>query len=836
VVDETATILDETRAPGVAGEQRAPWFLVAAMFLTAMVTLALQVCLARVLSVTVSYHFAFLIVAFAMLGMAASAVTILLEKKQRGDKKPLGAPAAAQVSATLIVVGTFGFVVTRTTNEALAAAQFALSASALAAAFYFSGYVIAYLLARYAKDVVRLYLFDLLGAAAGCLLAVMMLNRTSALNASLVLAWASAAASICLAYAVGARRDQFIGVGLFGLLTCLTAAALLDPTVTRLRVAKHDQSEVIWEKWNSLARVTVSPRGPGLRAGETTRPVWEAGWGMSDAFKGFVPESLWIELDSDAGTQIIHQGGAGPAERTEFLKWDVTASAYWLRAGRLGSVFVIGGGGGRDALTAVRFGAEHVDVVEINPAVIEASRDVFGDYSGGIYSLPQVNLAEGNARSLLSQRNARYDVIQMSMIDTWAATMAGQLVLTENTLYTEEAYGLFLAHLKDDGILSVSRWYNHADYGEVARILALMGATLERSGAADPGDHVALLYATGYLGQAVASCLMKRSPFSSEEIGALADVCRRMGFTLLWPAVDGVTRREAIDVMRTLERDPFLMENGPFDLVPPSDERPFFFNTKKSLHSWVMAIKKGDIREVSASSGILAGALIVLLLFGFRLLIRPLLGYRGLSLRQLVLSTYRAPTAYFTGIGVGFMLIELALIQRYTVFLGHPTYGLSVVLFSLLLFSGIGSSLSGRMHGSLAKQVRWPLLGIVAGVLANAYLVPPLLLHLQGWSLQARWLLAGALIAPLATCMGMIFPTGVRILTAIELEELVPWMWGANGLAAVVASVIGMMVAMAHGFTAVLLLAVLAYGLTLAATRALETRPSQPSWHGRRTS
>jgi spermidine synthase len=826
MTDEMANIFDETQSAGVAVERRAPWPVLMAMFLTTMVTLAFQVCLTRVLSVTVSYHFAFLIVAFAMLGMAASAVTILLEKRQGGGQKSLGAPAAAQVSAVLIVVGTVGFVVTRTGHPLLTAVLFAVSATAFVAAFYYSGYVVAYLLSRHAKDIARLYWFDLLGAATGCLFAVMMLNRTSALSASLVCAWANAVASICLAYTVGTHRNQRIGIGLLITLTCLGAVALLDPSVVRLRVAKHDQKHVIWEKWNSLARVTVSTRSPGLHPEDQSHPVWEGGWGMSDAFKGFVPESLWIELDSDAGTPVIHQGGIAPAERTEFLKWDVTASAYWLRPGRLSSVFVVGGGGGRDVLTAVRFGAEHVDVVEINPAVIEAGRDVFGDYSGGVYSLRQVNLAEGNARSLLSQGNARYDVIQMSMIDTWAATMAGQLALTENTLYTQEAYRLFFDHLKDDGILSISRWYNATDYGEVARVLALMGDTLERRGASHPGEHVALLYASGYLGEAVASCLMKRSPFTSDEIGVLADLSRRMGFALLWPAVEGVSRREAIDVERTIERDPVLKDTGPFDLVPPSDERPFFFNTKKSLASWMTAIKKGDVREVSLPSGILAGTLLGLLVMGFRLLVRPLRGYQGLGVRELVLTTYRAPTGYFAGIGAGFMLIELALIQRYTVFLGHPTYGLTVVLFSLLLFTGLGSFLSGLLRGSLATKVRWPLFGILIGVVASAFLVPPLLLLLQGWSLQGRMMLSAGLIAPLATCMGMIFPTGIRILTAKKLAELVPWMWGANGFAAVVASVIGMMVATAYGFTAVLLLAGLAYVLPLAATRVLETRSS----------
>jgi hypothetical protein len=800
-------------APDPVGDRRAPWPLVAAMFLTTLVTLALQVCVSRIMSVTLSYHFAFLIVACAMLGMAASAVTVFLERKGGATAKRLGAPAAAQIAAVLITLGTFGFVFMRA-DALLLPVQVAASGCALAIAFYYAGYIVAYMLARYAKDVVRLYLIDLLGACVGCIVAVLLLNRFSAPAATLVCAWASAAAGVLLARALGTQQNQRIGVLLFAALTCVTSLALVNPALTRLRFAKlKDQRHVVWERWNSLARVSVKPSGPP-----------NAAWGISELFEGTVPEILWLELDADAGTPIIRNGGKAPPEQTDFLKWDVTASGYWLRPSAE-SVFIIGGGGGRDVLTAVGFGAKRVDVVEINPAVIEASRDVFGEYSGGVYSLPQVSLAVGNARSSLARRDTRYDLIQMSMIDTWAASMAGSLVLTENTLYTQEAYGLFLSHLKDDGILSISRWYDRSDYGEVARVLSLMGDALERSGAPNPSAHIAVLYTRGQLGQAVATCLMKRSPFAPAEIGELADLGRRMGFKLIWPRIDQATS-EAIDVRGIVERDPTLMKASIFDLTPPTDERPFFFNTRKPLESWVAALRDRDLAEGSRSSGLLVCTLLALVAIGYRLLVSPLRAH-GLTPRHLLLSTHRGPTAYFAGIGVGFMLIELALIQRYIVFLGHPTYGLSVVLFSLLLFTGVGSFLSGRMRRMLTRQIRWPILCVGAGALARAFLVPPLLLSLQAWSESARIALAMALIAPLATCMGMIFPTGIRILTARGLEELVPWMWGVNGFAAVIASVVGMMIATAWGYTAVIVLAVLAYGLTLAATRALDTGAGQ---------
>ena len=789
--------------------QRAPKLVVFAMFATTLVTLALQVCLSRILSVTLSYHYAFLVVALAMLGMSASSVRVFLERRNGSPR--LGASAAALVAAGLVTAGTFGFVFTPSSKAGIAF-QLVASACVVASAFYYAGYVVASTLTDWAGDVTRLYLFDLVGAAAGCAIATFVLGRTSALNAALLCAWTSALAGVALAWSSGTARGRRASTIVLGALSVLCGGALASPAVTRLRYAKHDQRGVLWEKWTNLARVTVSARSTTGK-----HENWEAGWGMSRAFHGDVPETLWLELDSNAGTQIIEDGGSQPPEHNAFLEWDVTSAAYAL-PGPHRSAFVIGGGGGRDVLTALQFGTASVDVAEINPAVIEASRDVFGAYGGNVYTRPEVHLTIGNARTVLARSGKRYDVIQMSMIDTWAASMAGQLVLTENTLYTREAFDVFLSHLTGDGILAISRWYDADEYGQVARVLALMGDALERAGIDHPERHVALVYTRGYLGHAVASCLMKRGAFTQAQVDALAALAKQKEYTLLWPDVPGVTAHEALDPARSIARDPALIRDGPFDLEPPTDERPFFFATRKPLRSFVQAIVERRLPRGSSSSIILVSLLALLLGLGELFLLRPLRRGAGLTLRSLF-GAHRGPTSYFAGIGAGFMLVELALIQRYIVFLGHPTYGLSVVLFSLLLFTGIGSAISARLGGDLATRVRLPLLGVALLGLGTAFFVPPLLVHVAVWPEAARMTLAGALIAPLATCMGMIFPTGVRLLTKSDREDAVAWMWGVNGFCAVVASVVGMLVATAFGYTAVLVLAVAAYALTFASTR-----------------
>ncbi|MGH9675717.1 MAG: hypothetical protein ACRD36_01330, partial [Candidatus Acidiferrum sp.] len=528
-------------------------------------------------------------------------------------------------------------------------------------------------------------------------------------------------------------------------------------------------------------------------------------------------------------TQIVKDGATG-GPILDFLKWDVTAAAYWLRPERLGNVFIIGGGGGRDMLTARQFGARDVDVVELNPAVVAASQQAFAEFSGRPYDLPVVHLTLGEARSELSRRNQQYDLMQMSMIDTWASSMSGSLVMTENSLYTEEAYRLFLSRLKPDGILSVSRWYSREQYGELGRVLALMGRALRSAGVVSPAEHIAVVHNQGYLDQSVVTCVMKRSPFTAAERTALVELCGRMQFTLLWPEVAGVTKHDAVNIAGILADDPAVLTDGEFDLTPPSDERPFFFNTRRPLLSWLTALRTGDSRRGNVSTVVLGGVLLLLLVASFSLVVRPLRQYyAAMPQSQHVPSrNLRWPILYFAGIGGGFMLIEVALIQRYIVFLGHPTYAVSVVLFTLLLFSGVGSSLTDRLGRQAPRRIAYrALIGIGFGIVLTMLLVPVILLAATSWQLPARVALAVTLIAPLSICMGMIYPLGVRLLARADLQEYVPCLWGINGVGAVAASPFAMLLAMNLGYSMVLIAALLCYALTLTAVLWQRSTPNE---------
>jgi hypothetical protein len=832
VSGESVTVGD-TLAPAV---QRASGQVLLGLMLTALTVLVSQIALTRVMSVLVNYHSAFLILSVVMLGMAASAVAVFLGMRRPENPVTVAAAVGAayrSAACTLAAVVCVVVFVARDWGPWSQPLQLLLATALFFTWFFYSGYVVALILTHYARDTARLYWFDLVGAAGGCLLVVPLLNHLPALNVVLLCAAATALAGLLFARDHGDARDRRNGVLLTAALLLAWGATTLWPELLRLRFAKgQDQSQVRWERWNSLARVSVTTEIPGTseaielhqqRQGapvdakqvEELRRLWQAGWGTSRAFKGPVLPALWLQLDTDAGTPILERGVAALNEpgALDFLAWDVTAVGYAWRAA-LGPppahVFIVGGGGGRDVLTALSFDAGQVDVVEVNPGVIAAANDAFGDYSGRPYSHPRVRLTIGEARSELSRRAQHYDLMQMSMIDTWASSMAGSMVMTENSLYTAEAFDLYVSRLKPDGVLSVSRWYDPVRYGEAARALVLMADALHRAGVQRPGDHIALVTSPGFLDTAVVTLLLKRSPLTAEEREGLQKLCQERGYRMLWPPA-GDDSQPPFDVARLMLPGSLLREEGRFDLTPSTDDRPFFFNIDRPLASWVDAIRTGDWTRGSRASLVLGSALLVMCYACLRFVVRPLRASGAVAWRP-----FLPPLLYFGGIGLGFMLIELALIQRYILFLGHPSYAISVVLFALLLFGGCGSFLTGNFGDArLGMATRLALLAIVAGTLVTAFLVPSWLLQASSWTWPARVALAVALIAPLGLCMGMIFPLGVRHLTTTGRQQLIPWMWGINGICGVIASVLGMLLAMTLSYTAVLVGAAVAYAMTL---------------------
>ncbi|MFH1278287.1 MAG: hypothetical protein ABIK65_07905 [Candidatus Eisenbacteria bacterium] len=773
------------------------------VFMTSMSLLAFEIALTRIFSVVLWYHFAFLAISLALFGLGAGGL-LLHFFPERFPREEVGEQMARfallfavsiPVSFTLILGVPFVY---RVSLPALVS-LFLIYAFA-AVPFLLGGVTLGLALSRYRKRIGVVYGYDLVGAGVGCALVVPLLNRVSGPGAVFVVALAAAAGAALFAVD-GSRRVLRMAV-----LVIVFFAVLLGVQegtgLFRIDFAKDElEKAILYEKWNALARVTVTDRGT-------------VNWATSEAYQGPKPETLWLKIDAEAGTPIVRFEGELDAVRA--VQYDVTALAYTLRNDV--PVMIIGPGGGRDVLTALSFGYRDVTGVEINPAIIEAVRGPFGEYSGRLYDRPEVTIVAAEGRSFARRSGEKFGIIQASLIDTWAATSAGAYVLSESNLYTKEAFVDFLGRLREDGILTMSRWFFKGRPIETLRLAGVAAAALEAMGVEDPARHIMVVkrstwdwaYRLNEFRDGVGTLLVKRTPWEAGEVDHIRRIAGDLKFDLVFAPGEAANHP---DFERLFDLGPSRFAEGyPFDVSPPTDDRPFFFYMLRPADALRALLGRGGIEQGVMQNNVramfvLAGLLVIVLLFTAAFLMLPAVVRRG---EPVVLDRRGAAfLLYFVSLGLGYLLVEIPLMQRFILYLGHPVHALSVVLFALLIGSGVGSLVSQRLSG------RWlvlPPILLVAGVPAFAMILQGLFDGTLGASFAARVAIAVALLLPLAFVMGIPFPAGVRALGE-ERKGMVPWVWGVNGATSVMASVLATLLAIGFGFRAVLFLGAAAYAV-----------------------
>jgi hypothetical protein len=678
-----------------------------------------------------------------------------------------------------------------------------LTIYALAAIPFFSGgLVVTLAISRLASRINAVYAADLMGAAAGCLVLIPLLNG---LGAPGVVLTASALAFVAaVLFAPSGARATAAGVGAAIMLVPIagqwSGVAVFDVVDTK----GHQGDKVLFSKWNSFSRVGVYERSHG-------------DWSLSAAYTGPLPETRFMDIDSAASTPIVRVGRE--LNKGHYLRYERRALAYHLKERSPGfNALVIGPGGGRDLLSALVFGAGHVDGVEINPIIADdVMRDRFLEFSGGIYTNPHVRIFVDDGRSFVRRTADRYDVIQASLVDTWAATAAGAYTLTENTLYTVEAFNDYLDHLTDAGVLTITRWTFDG-----LRLVSLAQAACAKRGW-DAASRLAIVQH-----ERVATFLLKKTPFTREEAGELRATAGRLGFHVLYaPFGEGVPPLEGGDVEGTAPSDYARLilapdrlrfyDEYPQDIRPTTDDRPFFFHTTKLADQFQVAFGRSMLfgNGLSALMTLLAISTALVALF----IVGPLLVAGGVRPRG-----WFGWLVYFGALGAGFMLIEVSVLQRFVLLLGHPVYSLTVTLFSLLLGTGAGAAWSRRFEAATLRRTTAVAIGIVAAVGVAVILgAGPLVAWAIPFSRAARIAIAVAVLAPIGVLLGIPMPAGIRLLSA-RAPQMITWAWGINGALSVLGATLAIFIAMNWGFRITLLAASATYlvGLLalLTATRA----------------
>lgn len=764
------------------------------LFLTTLSLLQLELFLTRIFSVTMWYHFAFMAISLAMFGLAAGAILVEL-LKSRDPHKTLARTGLAFALTSAICFAIELYIPADPDNELV---WTALAFTLISIPFVFGGMVVCIALTRFPGYTGSLYAADLAGSAAGCILTIPILNNIHAPTAVILNAGIAALAAAAFAWRLlGQIRRIALAccIALFVVAAFNQSAKFID--IRWLKGGKnwHDG---IYEKWNALSRIYVRDTGQ--------EPF---GWGMSPAYHpNRKLEQLYLNIDSGAATVITRFNG--DLGTLEHLKYDVTALAQYLRSST--SVLVIGVGGGRDILTSLVFGQRHVTGVEINPDILGALTGRFSDYSGGLQKNPSVTLVHDEARSYVARSPEKYGIIQASLIDTWAATSAGAYVLTENGLYTKEAWTTFLDHLTPDGILTMSRWYYEAQPAETLRLAALAARSLMDIGVADPRRHIIIVRKrdSSETGQySVATILVSRQPFSESDIDRVVNISKEMEFLpVLTPHFAERPEFEAVSTRGQYEQ---LMRSYPLNIEAPTDDSPFFFHM----------LRPGDLLKAATFQGMnqlnLKAVKVLGRLLGIVTLLSAVAIIAPLLLRKHVREAHSVRLmVYFAAIGLAFMMVEIGQLERLIVFLGHPIYGLTVVLFVLLIGSSLGSLYSHRMSNWF-----WLLPVILA---AFVVISPAVTRSLTAASTPIRVGVSALLLFPSGFFMGMAFPLGIRKAHDMSYGAPTAWYWGINGAFSVISSVLAVVVAVFWGVTMTLLVGLTAYIIALVALSDLRFR------------
>jgi MFS family permease len=758
----------------------------AGLFTLTLATLVYEIALTRIFSVVMWYHFAFVAISVALFGLTIGALIV----HHFPDRFPASAARrqlgwcsllfSASILPCLLIQLSIKFI-----PELNLAGLWSvlMTCSVVSIPFVFSGIAVTIALTRFPRRVNRLYAADLIGAAVGCALVVWLLNRLDGPSVIIVVGALGAIGALFFVLDASIKWAPWL-------------AAFLAVALATLAVVNGYMSK----DGNALVKVNWVK---GQRDGSHLNVTWNAFSRLT--VDGHPSAPTGITIDGTAGTALLPFDG-NPASAS-WRRDDFTSLVHYVRPNA--DTAVIGSGGGADVLSSIAFRDRSTTGIEINPGILHLANGVYGHYTGHLDRVPHVRFVNDEARSYLTRNNKRFDIIQISLIDTWAAESAGAYALSENSLYTTHAWQVYFDRLKTGGVLSVTRFYTFPGSGkplEVYRTAALAAQVLHDRGVKNPRAHLLIYHGPRLsVGVELGTVLVSPHGFTQQELATVAATASRLGFTpVLTPTVVTDPRFAAL-----------ASPGGPGpgvrgiaeDISPPTDDHPFFFQMA-NLHT---VLSGSGLQDNFATRPVfvllLLAIAIVLLALGFILL--PLLvttkrgDHRGMGPFYL----------YFAGIGLGFLLVELSQLQRLSIFLGNPTSGLTVVLFSVLLFSGLGSMLTERfVRVDHPRSVFVPLLVLLAVIVAFGAATPFIIRQFESATTPVRIAVSIGILAPISLPMGMPFVIGMRAATS-RRGTPTAFLWGINGATSVCASVVGILIAIWFRISVAFWLGAAAYAL-----------------------
>jgi spermidine synthase len=777
--------------------------------------LAYEVLLARLFSIIQWYHFAYMVISIALLGYGASGTVLGLVRDRLEARAAQGfAIFAALFGVTAVACFALAERLPFNALELIWDPGQLLYLGALyvilLVPFFCGAMSIGLALACFAEPVGRIYRADLLGAGGGALgilglLFLVVPSRALELIGALGLL---AAALASLAGAGGRARLRALGYAA----AAVAMAFALPPAWTALQISPYKGlSQALRVPGAAVEVERSSPLGL-LSAVRSPQIPFRHAPGLS--LNNLIEPAAQIGVFTDGEGLSPITAFDGDLRPCRDLDFTTAALPYHLLDRP--RVLVLGAGGGAEVLLALYHAARSIDAVELNPQLVDLVRGRYAQFAGHLYERPEVRVQVGEARGFVGASGDRYDLIQIPLLDAFAAAAAGTVSLNESFVYTIEAFETYLEHLAPGGYLAITRWLKLPPRDSAKLFLTALLA-LERQSVAEPARQLALIRSWE-----TTTLLVKNGALTSEDVARIRTFADERSFDLAYyPGMraDEANRYNLLERPYFFEAAQGLIEDPAgflagykFDLRPATDDQPYFFDFFK----WTAL---PELWTVSAQSG---GALLD---WGYLILTATLAQAALLSVVLVLLPLWLGRSdgprggrwrivTYFGAIGLAFLFIEIASIQRFTLFLAHPLYAIGVVLAGFLVFAGIGSGVAPALERHLADRRIGALGCAIAAIVLLAMLyiftLPPLFAALVALPDLARIALSLALIAPLALFMGMPFPLALARLRS-EAPHLVPWAWGINGCASVLAAILATLLTMTFCTRVVVLIAAALY-------------------------
>ncbi|HEY51361.1 MAG TPA: hypothetical protein G4O20_06100 [Dehalococcoidia bacterium] len=791
-----------TNAADTGLTRGALWILLIGVFLISFSMLAFEITLSRLLSILILYHYVFAIVSLALLGLGLGGIFVYLFRSQTPVSSNRFGPLAVLASFISLAMPISAILMIQIGYLDSALNSILFYCFLLFFPFFFTGIFLAEVFRTFPEISARIYGADLAGAALGSLGIIFFLDALGAINTSFFLGITAAIAALLFASRIFKRSTWRAALPIASFIIAVILLA------TNSSVAYLSDIPIIGKNPNKDIHRALYERSSPARIIDTR---WSA-FGRTDLVEYTeYPAQMEIYLDGTASAPMYQFNGNPESPNASVQDLKTTFSGYFpfyfLTGDEKDSALIIGPGGGRDVLLTLMGGVNRVTAVEVNPDVVDMVRE-YRQYNGGIYNdFPNVQVVVDEGRNFLKRQTEKYDIIMLNLPITQTSRSLEGYSLTENFLFTTESINDYLDHLTDEGRLMV---VTHDDF-TAWRLLAISLASLDQKGIQN-AEALKQIYMFGLSsGESVYPCfVLKKTPFTPEEALVRHEKMVELGYEPLLSYFPHLEDEEMVNpTLQSLASGELSFrqiadvatEMG-MDLSTVTDNRPFFYKIDAGLPQPVSLVFWFSF------------ALMLLVLAGppaYWYLRSP--GRRGQTRRrQRTKNGLIRPVFLFALIGIGFMLIEISLIQRFILYLGQPVLSMAVLLFSLLLGAGLGSLYSGRLTREVIfKGITTAAIFIAVLAIAYIFLIPLIFHQLLGLDLALRLLVMVVMLVPLGFIMGFPFPLGIRALKAMEMDGYIPWMWGLNGVGSVLGSALTIVIAISFGFAQALLLGAICY-------------------------